>query len=137
MNTNGSRLNQNIRNPKFVKDTNAPDTDSRVEELNIYGLRVTPNLRHDHTRLTYSCPIGNTSNVTFTNYINGEERSMHTITLNNSQNNFNKIFIFSPQYVFQDGGTNTITVDAGKVAIYYGTVIANKMYLRISLESTN
>jgi hypothetical protein len=131
--------NESRRNPKYYNNISVPDTDSRGIELNLQGLNVTPNLNYDHTRLQYTTPVNNTQPVSINMFLNGEERSLHTLILNNSVNTFSKNFIFNPSYVFLDDPVinNTKTVDAGKTAVYYGCIILGKMYLRVSIESTN
>jgi hypothetical protein len=130
-------MNENLRNPRSYNNISVPDTDSRGIELNTQGSNVIPNLTFDHTRLQYTSPVANLTTVNIANFINAEERSMHTIILNNSSNIASKNFIFSSAYVFLDDILNSKTINAGKVAIYFGCVIAGKMYLRESIESTN
>jgi len=127
------------RNPKFYNNSSVPDTDSRGIELSSQGNSVTLNLMYDHTRLQYTAPVGNTTSVSFVALNQAEERSLHVLTLNNAANVSAKSFIFSSSFVFLDTvvPANTIVVDAGKTAVYFGAVILGKMYFRESIESTN
>jgi hypothetical protein len=134
-------LGTNLRNPKFFNNVSVPDTDSRGIELNIQGTNVAPNLMFDHTRLQYTVPVSSGSGeINFSNFINAEERSLHTLILNNSNLSISKVFKFSPSYIFLDeniaNSSNQVTVSAGTVGIYFGSIIKGKMYLRESVEST-
>ena len=127
------------RNPKFFNNNSIPDTDSRGIELNSQTSPVIINLMYDHSRLQYTSPAGNTSGVYISNIINAEERSLHTLILNNSSNSGSKVFTFGPSFIFLDGNVvgNIITVNPYKTAVYFGAVILGKMYLRTSIESNN
>jgi len=127
------------RNPKFFNNDSVPDTDSRGIELNNQGSSVIINLSFDHSRCQYTASTGNTASVNFNGFINGEERSLHTLILNNASNSGSKNFIFSNSFVFKDLTltNNTVVVSGGKTAIFYGTIILGKMYLRTSIESNN
>lgn len=135
----GNTLGGNNRNPRFFNNMSVPDTDSRGIELNTQGLAVIPNLMYDHTRMQYTSPVNDLNAVSIGNFINGEERSLHTLILNNSKNIASKVFNFTPAYVFLDSGNNvhTVTVSAAKTAFFFGVIIMGKMYLRESIESTN
>jgi len=132
-------MKENKRNPRNFNNVSHPDTDSRGIELNKQGLSVTPNLMFDHTRMQYTVPVNDSNTVTIGNFINADERSLHVLILNNSANVSNKNFVFTNSYVFQDDVVvnNTKTITAGKTAVYFGSVILGKMYLRESVESTN
>jgi len=132
-------MKENKRNPRFFNNISHPDTDSRGIELNIQGLNVIPNLMFDHTRMQYTVAVGDLNPVSMQNFINADERSLHTLVLNNSANIGAKNFIFTKNYVFLDDTivSNTKTIDAGKTAVYFGTITLGKMYLRTSVESTN
>lgn len=131
-------LNGNNRNPRFWNNTSMPDTDCRNIDMSKQGLTVSPNLMFDHTRLQYNITPRNSNSVYIGNFINGEERSLHTIVLNNAVG-LTKDFIFSPSYVFLDIvlTANTLTVTAGEAAVFFGVIILGKMYLLTSVESTN
>jgi len=132
-------MKENKRNPRFFNNISHPDTDSRGIELNTQGLTVVPNLMYDHTRLQYTAPVGNTGSVSIGTFINADERSLHTVILNNASNSFVKDFVFSPSYIFLDDTVinNTKSVNPGKTLVYFGSIILGKMYLRKSIESTN
>jgi hypothetical protein len=126
------------RNPKFFNNNSIPDTDSRGIELNTQGALVTINLMYDHSRSQYTVPYGDSSPVTIAGISNAEERSLHTLVLNNAPNATSKVFTFSSTFVFLDSATviTSVTVPPGKVAVYFGCVIAGKLFLRSSVEST-
>lgn len=125
------------RNPKFYNNDSKPDTDSRGVELNYQGNTVILNLMFDHTRMQYTAPSGNTSSVSIGTIKNAEERSLHTLVLNNASNSSAKIFNFGPSFEFLDGGGNIITVNPYKTAVFFGAVILGKLFFRSSIESTN
>tara|TARA_R110000796_G_scaffold179502_10_gene296033 strand:- start:534 stop:965 length:432 start_codon:yes stop_codon:yes gene_type:complete len=134
-----STLGQSGINIKGKRIENAPDTDSRLIRIN-GDTSVYPNLMHDHTRIEYISPSGNLSGVTFHNPVNTEDRSLHVLTLDNSNNGGNKVFTFSANYVFLDdpgNATNTYTVTANAKQVWYGTFYDGKLRLRVSDESTN
>jgi hypothetical protein len=135
-----STLGQNNMNPNALKIFNKPDTDSRIV-LDQAGLtNVTPDFMFDHMNYTYICPTGNSQSVVFNTPINTEDRSLQYIVLDNSNNNVNKVFTFSPSYVFLDDPSNTTltyTLLAGKKLAWFATWTASKLYLRLSSESTN
>jgi len=128
-----STLGQSTRNNKFLTLFNAPDTDSRLVIIQDGGTSVSLNLMHDHTRVMYIVPVGNTLPVTFTGITNSEDRSLHWLVVDNSNNGSAKIVTFAPQFSFN--GANTYTIPAGKVAVWFGAVVDNIMYLRDSIES--
>ena len=115
---------------------NAPDTDSRYIKYTNGDTTISPNLSHDHTRIYYEAPIGDTSDVTFIAPINTEDRSLHWFSINNN-NTSSKKFIFSADYVFLDdmAGDRTYTVEVGKTIVWYGTYYNDKLRLRIASES--
>lgn len=127
----------NGRNPKFFNNISIPDTDSRGIELE--GTNIIPNLMFDHSRMQYISPVNNSVTVLIGNFINGEERSLHTLMLNNAANGVAKSFTFSNAYVFLDDTivNQTKIVNAGKTLFYFGVIILGKMYLLTSIESTN
>lgn len=133
-------LGQSLRNTKSVQDVAAPDTDSRAIELSNMGTSVNPVFYNDHTRLTYTAPVANSQTVSFNNPVQIEERSLHYLVLDNSNNTVDKDFVFGSDYVFVDdpgNTTNTYTVLAGKKMVWYGAIILGKLYLSVSSESTN
>lgn len=138
-----STLGQSPFNPKASRIANAPDTDSRAILFNQGEVNVVPNLMHDHTRLTYVVPSGNLTVVSFTTPINTEERGLHWLTLDNSNNSNNgasKTFQFSADYEFLDDLANTsrtYIVSAGKKIVWYGVWYDGKIRLRVAAESTN
>jgi len=131
-------LGQNSMNPRARIIENAPDTDSRLIKIVNGATSVAPNLYHDHTRIEYIAPVGNSSGVTFSAPINTEEKSLHYLVLDNSNNTVAKTFTFSSDYVFLDDlGVNVYTVAAGKKQIWFGIYTAGKLNFRVSIESTN
>ena len=132
-------LGQTPINPNAMQITNAPDTDSRLVKVINGELSVTPNLMHDHTRFEYIIPSGNASSVNFNNPINTEDKGLHTLVLDNSNNSsIIKTFNFSGQYVFLDTpGINTFAVNPNKKLIWFGTFTSGKLHLRLHSESTN
>lgn len=135
---NGNILGQSTRNKRLLENIQAPDTDSRA--INLLGVSVIPDLLHDHTRMTYNSPVGNTQTVSFANPINQEDRSLHWLILDNSNNSGSKIFNFSADYHFLDDPgnlTNSYTVNPGAKQIWFGTSINNEMYFRVASTSTN
>ena len=111
-------LGKSPRNTKGLINTQNPDTDSRRIELNQQGLSVTPNLMNDHTFLVYTTPSGNTQPVVFNSPLQKEERSLHYIILDNSNNGSAKQFTFSADYKFLDElGTQIYTLAAGEVKV--------------------
>jgi len=136
---NNSILGQSQTNPKAMQVFNKPDTDSR--EIRIMGGdQVIPNLMFDHSYLTYVAPVANGLPVQFSYPTKAENRSLHHVCLDNSNNTVSKTFTFSPEYVFLDDMTNTsktYVVNAGKKQIWFGTIINGKFYLRVESDSTN
>ena len=133
-------LGQSSVNKNALKQFQHPDTDSRLIKVVNGATSVAPNLMHDHTRFEYISPTGNVSTVNFNNPINTEDRGLHYLTLDNSNNTGAKTFVFSPAYVFLDDPsnlTNTYIVQASKKLIWYGTFTDGKLQLRLSSESTN
>tara|TARA_R110000765_G_scaffold86079_1_gene165731 strand:+ start:1062 stop:1433 length:372 start_codon:yes stop_codon:yes gene_type:complete len=117
-----------------------PDTDSRLIKVVDGSTNVTPNLMHDHTRFEYVCPTANSQAVAFNTPIKTEDRGLHWIVIDNSNNTVSKVFTFSPDYVFLDdlaNTTNTYTMNPTKKLVWFCTWTANKMYLRLASESTN
>ena len=137
---NGNILGQSVRNKRSLENVAAPDTDSRAIELIGMGVSVTPDLMNDHTRMTYTVPVANLQQVNFFAPINKEERSLHMLVIDNSNNTASKPFIFTADYVFLDdtsNATNSYTINAGKKMVWYGTIVDGKFNLRVSSESTN
>jgi hypothetical protein len=134
-------LGTTLSNPASRRVERAPDTDSRLIKITNGVTNVAPNLMHDHTRIEYIVPVSNSNVVNFSTPINTEERSLHWLTLDNSNNGFSKQFVFSSDYIFLEDpsnlNNNIYTVDPGKVIVFYGTFINGKMYFRFSVETTN
>lgn len=128
----------NKRNPKFYNNSSIPDTDSRGIELFSKTGLIEPNLMFDHTRMQCTVPTGFGGTITFGNFINGEERSLHLLVLNNGSNNQAITFKFSQYYNFLDDNvqTNIKDIGAGETGVYYGFIQGGKLYLREGLEST-
>ncbi len=136
--TNGNILGQSTRNKRSLDNIAAPDTDSRA--ISLSGLSVTPDFLHDHTRMTYAVPVGNVQTVTFANPINQEDRSLHWLILDNSNNTGSKVFDFGADYHFLDDPTNltnSYTVTAGAKQVWFGTSVNNELYLRVASTNTN
>jgi len=137
---NNSILGQSQTNPRAMRVSNTPDTDSREIKITGSSTTITPNFMFDHTFTTYIAPVANGLTVNFYYPIKAENRSLHSLCLDNSNNTVYKLFTFSPEYVFLDdmGNTaNTYTVGAGKKQIWYGAIISGKFYLRVESGSTN
>jgi len=135
-----NNLGQSTRNPKAMKQFNAPDTDSRLIKVTNGDTAVYPNFMHDHTRYEYIVPTGNLVVVNFYAPINTEDRGLHWITLDNSNNTGDKTFVFSADYIFLDDPTNltnTYVVTAGDKQVWYGTWAGGKLHLRVASTSTN
>ena len=135
-----SFLGQNTRNHKTLQNVQEPDTDSRAIELNTQGTTVTPNLMHDHTRMKYTVPPNNTQPITIQAPINWEDRTLHWLELDNSNNTNNKTFTFSASHILLDDINNiskSYTITGGKKMSWFGTIIDGKFYWRLSSESTN
>jgi hypothetical protein len=132
-----SVLGQSTLNPKSAKPNAAPDTNTRFIKLRGSGV-ISPDFLYDHTFLEYISPVGDTSLVNFEKPINAEDRSLHWLVLDNSNNSGSKTFTFSKDYVFLDNiSANTYSVDGGKKQIWYGTYSSGKLQLRVASESTN
>jgi len=131
-------LGQSVRNKKALASYNAPDTDSRLIRITNGDTSVTPNLFHDHTRYEYIVPTANVVDVIFSTPINGEDKSLHYLVLDNSNNTGGKVFTFDAGYVFLDApGTQTYTISAGNKVVWFGTFSEGKLNLRVGSESTN
>jgi len=137
--TNTRILQQQTRNKKTLQNVATPDTDSRYIELNSQGLVVTPDMMHDHTRMKYTSPVANIQTVRFYSPKNWEDRTLHFLEIDNSNNTQNKTFQFNQDYIFQDdllNVTNSYTLDAGQKLVWFCTLIKGKLYLRVASEST-
>jgi len=134
-------LGQSSTNPKAKTKFNAPDTDSRLIKVVNGATSVAPNLMHDHTRFEYIVPSGNSTAVNFNSPINTEDRGLHWVVLDNSNNSaINKTFVFSSAYKFLDDPTNTANtyvVNATKKMVWFGAFTDGKLQLRVASESTN
>ena len=133
-------LGQSTRNPRAMQVFNNPDTDSRQILINDASTSITPNLMHDHSFIHYVSPIGNGISVNFYYPIKAENRTLHSLVLDNSNNTLSKTFVFSPEYSFLDDPTNTsntYTVLPGKKQVWYGTIVNGKFHLRVASDSTN
>ena len=135
-----STLGQSPRNRKALEIFNEPDTDSRIVLDQSGSTNVTPDFMHDHMNYTYVSPTGNSQAVAFATPVNTEDRGLHWLVLDNSNNNVDKVFSFSPSYVLLDDVPNTsltYTITAGKKMVWFATWTAGKLYMRLSSESTN
>jgi len=131
-------LGTSNRNRKSKTIYNAPDTDSRLIKITNGDTTVEPNLFHDHTRYEYIVPTGNSQDVNFTAPINTEDKTLHWIVLDNSNNTVGKIFNFDSNYVFLDApGTQTYTITAGNKMVWFGCYTDGKLNFRVASESTN
>jgi len=133
-------LQQQTRNSRVLKNVAAPDTDSRVIELVTHGNSVSPDLMHDHTRMKYTVAPGNVQGVTINSPENWEDRSLHWLELDNSNNTLDKTFTFNAAHVMLDDSLNTAksyVITGGKKLSWYGTIINGKFHWRLSSESTN
>jgi hypothetical protein len=135
-NSTNNILGQNTRNPRFFANNAAPDTDNRMIDLTSQGFSVIPDLMWDHTQMQYIIPPGAVSNITISNFRNGQERTLHTLMLSNAYTTNARTFIFGNRYVFLDDPGQNKIVDPGKILAYFGTIVKGKMYLRLSIEST-
>ncbi len=135
-----STLGQSGQNPNPLQIFNEPDTDSRIVIDQTGDTMVSPNFMHDHTNWTYIAPTGNSQAVMIATPINTEDRGLHWIVLDNSNNNVDKTFTLSPDYVLLDdpgNTTNTYVLLAGRKLVWFCTWTANKLHLRLASESTN
>jgi hypothetical protein len=136
--TNNNILGQSSKNPNAMKVFNKPDTDARLISITGDSSTIEPNLMFDHAIIVYTSPIGNVTPVSFLKpNAKYENRTLLSLTLNNTQNTGSKTFVFSPEYKFLDDvGVNTYTIPAGKSAVWYGAIINNRIYLRVQSDST-
>ena len=137
-------LQQISKTGKVIISQLATDMNSNQVSLQNQGTNVTPNLLHDHTNpLEYIVPTGNGAAVTIGKFVNWEEASLHYVVLDNSKNlgtTISKVFTFHPDYIFLDDPTNvtnSYAVDPGKKQIWWGSIWQGKLYLRVSIDSTN
>lgn len=130
-------LEQSLRNPKFFNDKNRPDTDCLFIELSGQALSVTPNLSYGNTNMSYTCPVNASTTITMNNFTNSDDKTLHKLFINNANNVIDKTFNFGNNYVFLDTNSNSLVVTAGLTAVFFGAIIAGKMYLRESVDSTN
>lgn len=140
-------LGTSTTNPNALVNDDAPDTDSRLVKVTNGITEVTPNFMHDHTRYEYISPTGNSQTVNWYAPLNQEDRSLHWLTLDNSNNSTGKSFVFSADYVFLDDSDvaiipnvntltlNTYTLPAGEVYVWWATVVDGKVYLRVASSS--
>jgi len=134
------QLGQSTRNRKTLENVATPDTDSRSVELSTQGLTVIPDLMHDHTRMKYTVSPAQIQTVNINSPINWEDRTLHWLELDNSNNTSSKTFVFNGDHEFKDdllNTTKTYVVTAGKKISWYGTMIDGKFIWRLSSESTN
>lgn len=132
-------LGQSSANNKARTQFNVPDTDSRLIKITNGLNPVSPNLMHDHTRLEYISPTGNVATVNFYAPTNTEDRGLHWLVLDNSNNTGNKTFVFSADYVFLDDPANTAnsyTITPNDKMVWFATWTNGKLYLRKASEST-
>ncbi len=136
--TNNNILGQSSKNPDAMKVFNKPDTDARLISITGSASIIEPNLMFDHAIIIYTAPQGNTAPVDFIKpNAKYENRSLLSLTIDNTKNTGAKIFTFSPEYKFLDNvGVNTYTIAAGKKAVWYGAIINNKVYFRVQSDST-
>lgn len=128
-------LQQQTRNKKSLKNVATPDTDSRYIELNNYGTTVIPDFMHDHTRMKYTVPTANIQTVVFGSPTNWEDKTLHWLELDNSNNTASKIFTFGADYIFLDDPTNisnSYTLTGGSKISWFSTLRNGKLYLRLA-----
>jgi hypothetical protein len=131
-------LGQSTMNKKAKKIFDQPDTDCRLIKYINGATSIYPNLMHDHTKIEYVAPTANLLEVNFYAPINTEDRTLHYLTLDNSNNTGSKTFVFSNDYVFLDDlGVNEYTLIAGQKLVWYGTYTNGKLRFRVSSESTS
>jgi hypothetical protein len=133
-------LEQSTRNNKVLKNVATPDTDSRSIELVTQGLSVYPDLMHDHTRMKYTVAPGQNQPVSINSPINLEDRTLHWLELDNSNNTGSKVFTFNSSHVLLDDLSNvtrSYTITGGKLMSWFGTLSDGIFYWRLSSESTN
>jgi hypothetical protein len=130
-------LGQAVLNKNMSNRFREPDLDCQLINITSGSTSVTPNLLHDHTYLKYIVPVGNILPVTFNGPINTQNRTLHWLVLDNSNNTLGaKTFNFSGIYKFLDLPPNTtqVTVAAGDTAVFFGTYIDGRMYYRNSVN---
>jgi hypothetical protein len=130
-------LGQAVLNKNMSSRFREPDLDCQLINITSGSTSVTPNLLHDHTYLKYIVPVGNILPVTFNGPINTQNRTLHWLVLDNSNNTLGaKTFNFSGIYKFLDLPPNTtqVTVAAGDTAVFFGTYIDGRMYYRNSVN---
>jgi len=135
---NNNILGQSPVNLKSQKVFNMPDTDAR--EITITGSNSTIdiNMAYDHAFIKIQVPISSPGSFTVNPLINADNRTLLRLEINNTSVSTPKTFNFAPSYIFLDANSGSpIIVGAGKVQIWYGTVIDNKVYLRVESDSTN
>ena len=134
-------LEQNTRNSKVLQNVAEPDTDSREIELYQAGnASIYPDLMHDHTRMKYTTPPNNTQPITIETPQNWEDRTLHWLELDNSNNTVSKVFTFGGAHILLDDTGNaskSYTITGGKKMSWFGTLLEGKFYWRLSSESTN
>jgi hypothetical protein len=131
-------LGQSVANKKTKKIFDQPDTDCRLIKFINGATAIYPNLMYDHTKMEYIAPTANLLTVNFYAPKNTEERTLHYLVLDNSNNIGSKLFIFTSDYVFLDDlGINEYTLAAGQKLAWYGTFTNGKMQLRVASESTS
>lgn len=126
-------LQQQTRSTRQLVNVASPDTDSREIELNSQGLTVVPDLMHDHTRMKYTVPVGNSTDVTINSPVNMEDRTLHWLELDNSNNTTTKKFTFNSDHHFLDdlgNLTNEYIIAIGTSVNWFGTLVAGEIYWR-------
>jgi hypothetical protein len=136
--TNNNILGQSSKNPNAMKVFNKPDTDARLISITGSASTIEPNLMFDHAIIIYTAPQGfSVGTINFIKPIKLENRSLLSLTLDNTKNPLPRSFTFSSSYVFLDDlGTNNYAVPGGQKAVWYGTIINNKVYFRVQSDST-
>lgn len=118
-------------NKQFKQATLGPSRkDSITIELNIYGQDIRPDLMHDNTIMVYTAPAGQSQKVDIKSPRNAAERSLHKITLDNSNNSLSKLFKFNPDHSFLDENTNEYTLTGGEVREWFGAIVGGKFVWR-------
>ena len=95
---------------------------------------------HDHTRMQYTSPPGNTQTVNINSPIKWEDITLHQLVLDNSNNSMSKTFVFSSSHNFLDdinNTTRTYIITPGKRMQWFGTLRNGTFHWRLSEESTN
>ncbi len=135
-----SILGQSTISSKASRNVSTVKSDNRTINLASQGNSVSPDLMFSNTKMSYVSPTLNTQQVTINKFSNADDKSLHYILLDNSNNLTNKSFKFSSDYVLLDdpgNTTRTYSITGGKSLVFFGAIVSGKMQLRLGSESTN